>query len=268
MTDEDFSTLYELNYFMEILIRSRCSCAGLSDSNLIRAMGLASTFQLRRLYTLLYNVCASRPSVTEDLLDQFRQSLSKMKMDLADDILPPQMAEAIQDAVVVRQLIYRLSPAQVVQIMPKSNTSKLIALRCTLAHKKITPLDINQLASDISPHSVSGMLCLLFIVLRDRDFDKFEQLFSDYSRHLENSPTYWLVGTTAAYVRKNYSLCMERAEKCVRLSPLDQLACIYLGRSAFRRGRWWTSFITLRAVLRGQACVDRRSKNFSAFNWV
>jgi hypothetical protein len=191
-----------------------------------------------------------------------------MKMDLADDIVPPQMAEAIQDAVVVRQLIYRLSPAQVVQLTPQSNTNKLIALRCALAHKKIIPLDINHLASDISQHSVSGMLCLLFMVLRDRDFNRFERLFSDYSRHLENSPTYWLVGTTAAYVRRNYSLCMERAKKCVRLSPLDQLACIYLGRSAFRSGRWWTSFITLRAMMRGQSCVDRRSKNFSAFNWV
>jgi hypothetical protein len=201
-------------------------------------------------------------------MGQYRQSMGEMKMDLADDIVPPQMAEAIQDAVVVRQLIYRLSPAQVTQIMPKNDTSKLIALRCALAHPKITPLDIDQLASDISQHSVSGMLCLLFIALRDRDFNKFEQLFNDYSRYLENSPTYWLVGTSAAHVRRNYSLCMERAEKCVRLSPLDQLACIYLGRSAFRRGRWWTSFITLRAVIRGQACVDRRSKNFSAFNWV
>lgn len=268
MTDEDFSKLYELNCFMEILIRSRCSCDSLSDSNLIRAMGLASTFQLRRLYTLLYNVCASRPSVTEDVLEQFRQSMGEMKMDLADDLLPPQMAEAIQDAVVVRQLIYRLSPAQVAQVVPKSNTSKLIALRCALAHKKITPLDINQLASNISQHSISGMLCLLFMVLRDRDFNRFEQLFGDYSRHLENSPTYWLVGATAAYVRRNYSLCLERAKECVRLSPLDQLACIYLGRSAFRSGRWWTSFITLRAVIRCQSCVDRRSKNFSAFNWV
>lgn len=201
-------------------------------------------------------------------MGQYRQSIGEMKMDLADDIVPPQMAEAIQDAVVVRQLIYRLTPAQVVQIMPNSDTSKLIALRCALSNPKITPLDITQLASDISQHSISGMLCLLFIVLRDRDFDKFEQLFSDYSRHLENSPTYWLVGTTAAYVRRNYSLCRKRADKCVRLSPLDQLACIYLGRSAFRSGRWWTAFITLRAVLRGQACVDRRSKNFSAFNWV
>ncbi len=253
---------------MEIMIRSRCSCNGLSDSNLIRAMGLAWTFQLRRLYTLLYNVCASRPSVTEEVMGQYRQSMGEMKMDLADDIVPPQMAEAIQDAVVVRQLIYRLSPAQVAQVVPKSNTSKLIALRCALAHKEITPLNINQLASDISPHSISGMLCLLFMVLRDRDFNEFEQRFSDYNRHLENSPTYWLVGAMAAYVRRNYSLCMERAKKCVRLAPLDQLACIYLGRSAFRSGRWWTSFITLRAVIRGQSCVDRRSKNFSAFNWV
>ncbi len=268
MTDEDFSKLYELNCFMEILIRSRCSCAGLSDSNLIRAMGLASTFQLRRLYALLFNVCASRPSVTEELMGQYLQSIGEMKMDLADDIVPPQMAEAIQDAVVVRQLIYRLVPAQVIQTLPQSDTSKLIVLRCALSNKGVTQLGVDQIASFIPLHSVSGMLALLFIVLRDRDFNRFEQLFGEYSRHLENSPTYWLVGTMAAYVRRNYSLCMERADKCVRLSPLDQLACIYLGRSAFRSGRWWTSFITLRAVIRRRSCVDRRIKNFSAFNWV
>lgn len=264
MLNEDFDRLYELQCWSEILVRVRCSARNLSSPNLLRAIGLAYSFQLRRLHRSLWSVSEDHENLTDEMIDEWVARMRDHDLQRIDLKLPREFASAIEDSILIQEEVQGLFRFHPVSRMPMSNSARLLLLQETFRTRSLF-LSREDTYIALPEESLSQKLAQLLLASKARDFDRFESLWKKFHPELEESPMFWHLGASVAGRRWKLPTARTRALESVKKFRHGHSNWIALGKAALFTGHWRTFQWAAEEVFAKKKRVERRVRNYANF---
>jgi hypothetical protein len=264
LLNEDFDRLYELQCWPEILVRVRCSARNLSSPNLLRAIGLAYSFQLRRLHRSLWSVSEDHEELTDQVIDEWVARMRDHDLQRIDLKVPREFASAIEDSILILEEVQGLYRFHPIRRMPISSCARFLVFHET--RRNTHPVGPSEdVYKSLPEGSRSQKLACLYLAGRERDYILFESLWEQFRPEMENSPTFWQFGATAAFRRRKFSTAHTRASKSVQLFRQAHVNYLTLGRASFLCGKWRTLYWAAGEVVLKKERIERRVSNYANF---